>query len=254
MSNETIVVNKADLAGKDRTITSQQSKIAELEQKLADSTASPVKRNDNRSNDASAFSNDDQDTLGELYEPMKRLIAGSIAGVSGDMQSGFDTISKSIKGLQTNIESQNRSLFQGVATTTLNNYEKVKGSDEFEALLDTKIKGTNITYRDSWADAESRNSITEMQEIVDMVKPEQSAEANEAEEQQKESKTEYEPKGSSSESSQQMGSQFLFKASDLQIKVDQFKEGAISTDEMEKFEVEFNAAIDKGQVMNDLEE
>lgn len=235
-----ITISKTDLASRDKTITEQAARIKKLEQ--------DAKNNSNAGSVSASFNKEDQEMLGDLADPISKMINEAMQGVSAELSPTLTSITESMTALKSQVENQNINLFSGVASTTLQNYDKVKTTEEFKSLLEKRVPGTNITYGDSWADAEKRNSLSEMQEIVNMVEVE-------SEEETTESPANFEPSGSSSEEeSPNMGTKFLFKASDLQVKTKEYNAGQMTHEEYDAFEEKFNKAVDEGQVLNDLDD
>lgn len=238
-----VEIDKADLDGRNTKIKQQGERIKELEEQAEKFAQSSNSNSEN-------FTKEDQEELGELYAPMKRLVEASVGGLAVGMNKNFSGITKSIESLQSNIENQNKSLFSGVAAKTIDKYSDIKDTQEFKDILASRIPGTSITYGDSWADAQNRNSMSEMQEIVDMVQIAETVEG-EAEE---EAEANFEPAGGSSAKEMPMSTQFKFKATDLQKKVDEFKAGTLSTEAYEEYQKVFYEAVDKGQVLDDSEQ
>lgn len=235
--DDTITISKKDLAARDR----KASEFDELKRKY-DALSSGGSSN-------SAFTKEHQDELGELYEPMKALVETSMGAVSNNIQTNFDKMNTAMSDMQKQMQTQGSNFFGSVASSTLKNYDKVKGTEEFEAVLDKKIIGTNLTFRDTWKDAEERKDLNVMQEIVDL-----SFESFEKNNEEKpEQKPNYEPSGGTSAEGI-VNSNFKYKASDLATKVEQMKSGDITSDELDEWESEFNKAVDQGLVLNDLEQ
>jgi len=242
-----ITISKADLKARDQKITDQAKRIKELEAGNGGGSG------DGDSTTVSAsFSKDDQDVLGELAGPIERLLGTALSGVTDKLNPMLNQITDSMSSLQEQVKNQNRSLFSGVASTTLKNYDQVKGSDEFKSLLEKRVPGTNITYGDSWADAEERNSFPEMQEIIDMVQIE-SGDGGEGNDGSDGSGSNFEPSGGSAVQEQRLTGQYKFKASEYKTKMDAYKSGELDIEAFEKFEDQFNEAVDAGQVLDDLD-
>lgn len=236
-----VEIEKADLDGRNTKIKQQGERIKELEAQINNSGSQNV---DNKVNN---FTKEDREELGELYEPMKKLVEASMGGLAVDINKNFSGITDSIKSLQDNIQDQNKSLFSGVASTTLKNYAEVKDTQEFKDFLETEVEGVGITWADAWADAEAKNDIKRLQQIVNKVPvaEQESTEENEEEE------NNFEPAGGSSTSEINLSNKFKYKLSDYQSKVEEYKKGDIDIDSFEKFENEFHEAVDKGQVLDD---
>lgn len=253
-----VTISKGDLAQRDRKITEQQKKldgqdttIKELMTRLDAVEKSGAK---NKSTKISAsFNKEDEDTLGELAEPIQRFIVDAMQGFTGTITPQLETMAKSMTDLQAQVKSQNQNLFSGVATSAIKNFHQVKDTEEFKEVLERRVPGANIYFSDLWKDAEERNDIASMQEIVDMVQIEESDNGDEPEPAANAGDGgNFEPTGNAPDAGNITG-QFKYKASDMQVKIDQLKVGEITAEEMEAFEEKFNEAIDQGQVMNDLE-
>lgn len=239
-----ITISKADLKARDQKINDLQRENTALKAK---NSSDNQQGGGDTGNVSAIFSKDDQEVLGELAEPMMRLVQTAMSGVTKQLTPTFEKLASSMTSLEEQVQNQNKNLFSGVASTTLKNYDKVKGTDEFASLLDKRVPGTNITFGDSWADAEERNSFSEMQEIIDMVE----LESNDDSETDNEPAN-FEPTGGSSADEQRMTTQFKYKASDLKTKMDAYKAGEINNDDFDSFEEKFNEAVDAGQVLDDL--
>ena len=241
-----ITISKADLKARDQKITDQAKRIKELEAGsgggLGDGGGSNVSAN---------FSKDDQDVLGELAEPIQRMVVGALSGITDKLNPVLSKITDSMSSLEDKVNTQNRSLFSGVASTTLKNYDQVKESDEFKTLLEKRAPGSNVTFGDLWADAEERNSFPEMQEIIDMI--EVKSEDGDGGESNNGGGSNFEPSGGSAVEEQRLTGQYKYKASDYKTKIDAYKAGEIDVEAFEKFEDKFNEAVDAGEVLDDLD-
>lgn len=254
---EKVTIDKTDLQSRDRKLNEQQEEIRKLKEQLESLESS------SNSNNSAGFtlSKEDQESLGDLYEPVKKLVEASLGGFSKNVENNFNKVTKSLSSLENNIKSQNKSLFSGVASSTLKNFSSVKGTEEFKDFMESEVEGVGIQWKDAWANAEDNNDIRRMQQIVDKVhgiiktKSGQDSDHNVSE--QKEAEDEernYEPTGGSRSNGVDFSTRFTYKASDLAKKTALYKQGKIRVEELEKFEEKFYNAVDKGQVMNDLEE
>lgn len=257
--SEKIEIDKKDLAERDKKISKQQEEIESLKadmKKLSQATK----------NSTSQLESSDQELLGELEDPIKRMITSAINGVSEEIGGNFKELNNSIKGLQENINKQNQSLFSGVASTTLKDYSKITNSSEFKGFMEEKVKGVGVTWGDSWASAKKANDMSTMKEIIDtFLETENGAAFSENaggnkgtsgedgdEEESAGADEVIEPKGSVS-SAGRSSTKWKFKVSDFQEKMDLFKRGEISIEDLEAFEAKFEEATDNGQVLDDRE-
>ena len=253
--SEKIEIDKKDLAERDKKITKQQE---ELEALKAD-----MKKLSRNSNASIQLESGDQELLGELADPIRKMISSAISGITDEMSGSFKKIQTSISGLQDNINQQNQSLFSGVASSTLRNYPEVTKSSEFKEFMDGRVKGVGVTWGDSWASAKKSNDISTMQEIIDAFldtdegasfRPENRKEASEDDEHDDENNSAgaetIEPKGSAS-SSGNTNPKWKFKVSDFQDKLDLYKRRELSEADFEGFKIKFNEAVDAGQVLDD---
>lgn len=248
-----VTIGKADLQQRDRKITEQQRKLDAQDSTIKDlierlETVEKSGTPPQKSTKVSAsFNKEDGDLLGELAEPIQRLISDGLQGVTNALSPQLEGLAKSMTTLQSQVTDQNKNLFSGVATSALKNYKDIKDSEEFKELLETRVPGTNITYGDTWSDAEERNDIDNMQEIVNMVKLE---EVDDDDEPAEEDGTTFEPKGNAPDIANSSG-RYIYKASDLAAEVEKFKVGSITADDMDMFEEKFNKAVDEGKVLDD---
>lgn len=247
---ETIQISKTDLASRDRKIDEQQRKIAELEAKM----------NNFSSGSGNGLGSEDREALGELSEPIQRMINSALSGVTTELNKNFETITSSIESLQSNISTQNQSLFSGVASSTLENYSEITNSADFKEFLEGRIKGVGVTWGDSWATAKKKNDMSTMKEIMDSfvetkqdASPTQQEEEVEKVEASQDAGANLEPSGAASTAKLNKSSKYKFKVSDYQRVLDEYKANKITIDEVEQFETRFEEAAQAGQVLDDSE-
>ena len=238
--SDTVTISKKDLAARDR----KASEFDELQRKY-----DALKTSSGNSN--SAFTREDEEQLGELYEPVKKLIEGAMGGVTSKLDANFDKMNTAMSNMQEQMQTQGSNFFGSVASSTLKNYEKVKGTDEFEAVLDQRITGTDLTFRDTWKDAEEKKNLSVMQEVVDLAYKK----VEENIEEPNEPKPNFEPNGSPNSASEDFNtSGYIYKVSDYQRKVDEMKAGEISSEALDDFEKKFYDAADQGKVLDDSQQ
>lgn len=250
---EKVTIDKKDLASRDRKIDEQKARIAELEAMTS------------TNNNSVSVGTEDRELLGDLYEPVKKIVASAMGSVTSEINGNFKKLTTSIETLQENINTQNQSLFSGVASTALKNYQEIKNSQEFADFLEGRVAGVGVTWGDSWESSKKKNDIQTMQEIVDKFLASEKGQevfgekaevkvTEEGEDESEGGQPNVEPNGSASNSGLDSNSKYLFKASDYSAMMTEFKERRISDEEMTEFEAKFNEAVDKGQVLDDREQ
>lgn len=245
-----IEIDETDLQQRDRKINSQALELKELKGVVEELRGRSDKK----------IQSEVVDTLGELNDPIDRKIDLAIKRATKGMESNFGNLAESINDLKQTMTGQSRNLMTSVAASTLgDNFHTVTGSQEFKDFLETKPRGVNIQWQDSWADAMKQNDLTTIRGIVESFMDSDKGQTFRAENSGTTSEGEaeethdvnVEPNGSS-DSNVSMKSRFLYKASDLSAKYDQFNRGEITDEQLSEYETGFNAAVDKGQVENDL--
>lgn len=259
-----VTLDKIDLVERDQKIGSLTSENSDLKARLA-ALEGKV--------DNQALS-EDREVLGDLEPAIERRVEARVSKMMSDltskMDAGFSKFNERFDNLSGTVTSQNKALFSGVVANTIENYSLVsgKGAPAFEAFLQGKARGTDVSQGDFWEDAKKRNNISNLQDIVDMFletdegkvllggddSKVESQGAEQAESNEAEAQLNIEPKGSASSSEMPAQGKYLFKASDLSEATKQYNSGQISEDDLIAFEEKFQAAFDSQQVFNDIEQ
>lgn len=242
-----ITIDKAELQGKDQKITEQQQENERLRQQLAEAQSSPSGQS--TTSGSSDLSREDQETLGDLYSPMKKLVEASLGGVVSGLNKNFEGINTSIESLKSNIETSNRGLFSGVTRSAIANYDEIINTQECKDFMETEIDGVGIKWKDALADAESKNDLNRMKVILSKVPMKDNGEGSSSATSQ--ASANFEPTGGTSSSETQFGVTAKHSVLEKQAVDKAYNSGELPQEEFDKYTASFEDALVKGEVVDD---